>query len=157
MLDALSQHPLLANPWLPKEVLEHKLGLCSKDLSTMDEENRWLSNIHPRLALFQIWKLWFKFLPCLEISHVSLGKSLHVYEAVTMAVLSPLSERLQVHSEGWAAMARGHRDAQERYGSTSTDSRDQETHIFQVRLNKETQPQGSLAENQSPGCSHQTG
>lgn len=49
-------------------------------------------------------------------------------------MLSLLSEELQVRSEGWAATARGHRDDQERYGPTSPDSRDQETHIFQVRL-----------------------
>lgn len=60
---------------------EHNLGLRSKELSATDEENRRLSNTSPSLALLQIWKLWFKFLPCLEISHVSLGKSLHVYEA----------------------------------------------------------------------------
>lgn len=107
MLSVLSQHPLLAYPWLPKEMSEHNLGLCSEELSATDEENRWLSNTSPSLALLQIWKLWFKFLPCLEISHMFLGKSFHVYEAVIMAVLSPLSEGLQVRSEGWAAIARG--------------------------------------------------
>ena len=106
MLDALSQHPLLTNSWLPEEMLERSLGLCSKDLSAMDEENRQLSNKSPTLALLQIWKLWFNFLPCPEISHASLGKSLHVYEAVMMAVLSPLSEVQQVLSEDWAAIAR---------------------------------------------------
>lgn len=47
MLDALSKHTLLANPWLPKEVLEYSGGLCSEDLAAVDEENRWLSNIRP--------------------------------------------------------------------------------------------------------------
>lgn len=94
MLNALPQHRLLANLCLTKETWEHNLGLHSKELCARDEENRQLNNTSPSLDLLQIWKLWFKFLPCLEISHLPLGKSPHVYEAVTMAVLCPLSEGL---------------------------------------------------------------
>lgn len=47
------------------------LSLYSMELSTIGEENRQLNNVSSRL---HIWKLWFKFLPCLEISHVYLSQ-----------------------------------------------------------------------------------